>query len=65
MEKRTGINYAKRNEDLFIAGVEYLSHKYGIDMYTLVTKSGYHFDSDGKLDYERLAKAIRDLTGIK
>ena len=44
--KRVAVSIRKRNEDLFIAGVEYLSKKYNIDEYTLVTKEGYHITGD-------------------
>lgn len=52
--KRTCDDVAKteRNEELFLAGVEFLSKKYKIDDYNLITKNGYHVTADDLLDLE-------------
>ena len=54
------VNGSKRNEELFIAGVEYLSKKYRIDNYTLVTSEGYHINGDtqSKLDLKEILVEI-------
>lgn len=52
--KRTCDDVAKaeRNEELFLAGVEFLSKKYKIDDYDLITKNCYHVTADDLLDLE-------------
>ena len=46
------VNGSKRNEELFIAGVEYLSKKYKIENYTLVTNEGYHINGDTQAELD-------------
>ncbi len=52
--KRTGedVANAERNEELFLAGVEFLSKKYKIDDYNLITKNCYHVTADDLFELE-------------
>ena len=43
---------AERNEELFLAGVEFLSKKYKIDDYNLITKNSYHVTADNSYELE-------------
>lgn len=46
------INGGKRNEELFLAGVDYLSKKYKIDNYTVVTNEGYRITGESTSDLD-------------
>ena len=55
-EKRTSVCYSSGKEDLFIAAVEFLSHKYGIEKYTLITDHGYHIDGKDAVEIESVKR---------
>lgn len=47
MGTRTSVCFgSKKNEELFLAAVEFLAHKYGIEKYTLVTETAYHVSGE-------------------
>lgn len=43
-------SYTKNNEEIFMAGVLYLSKKYKIDTYTCITKGSYHIEGKDEDD---------------
>ena len=55
MSKSSITSHGNRNEDIFLAGVEFLSKKYKIDDYTVITKNCYHVtaDSETELDVKK------------
>jgi len=59
---RSSTNFGTRNEELFIAAIEFLSKKYKIENYTVITKKGYHIqaETEAELDMKReLAKVFQ------
>ena len=52
---KTAVSFGRRNDEIFLAGVEYLSKKYKIDGFTLITKDMYHIDAetDAEMDMKK------------
>ena len=61
MDTKTITSHSSRNEDIFLAGVEYLAKKYKIDSYTLATKNGYHVEADSEAELEMKKELIKIL----
>lgn len=56
---KTITSHGSRNEDVFIAGVEYLAKKYKIDTYALATKNGYHVEADSEAELDMKKELIK------
>jgi hypothetical protein len=56
---KTITSHGSRNEELFLAGVEYLSKKYRIDSYTLATKNTYHVEADSEAELDMKKELIK------
>lgn len=52
MSKESITMHGSRREDIFLAGVEFLSKKYQIENYTLITKNCYHLTADSEVELE-------------
>ena len=56
---RSATNYGNRKEELFIAAIEFLSKKYKIENYTVITKSGYHVEAETEDQLEMKKELIK------
>lgn len=56
---RSCVNYGKRNEELFLSAIEFLSKKYKIGNYTVITDNAFHLEAEDEAELEMKKKLIK------